>query len=102
MQSFLGSLNYFSIFIEDFAIYASVLYELRETEFFEISQMDVGDTTSTKSIKVDRDPATEESKGRDPPNERTRWEKATIAFTMLKARSPPLRSSITFTQIEFR
>ncbi|POM61233.1 reverse transcriptase [Phytophthora palmivora] len=30
MQSFLGSLNYYSRFIEDFAIYASVLYELRE------------------------------------------------------------------------
>ncbi|POM64369.1 Reverse transcriptase [Phytophthora palmivora] len=29
MQSFLGSLNYYSRFIEDYAIYASVLYELR-------------------------------------------------------------------------
>ena len=34
MQSFLGSLNYYSRFIEDFAIYASVLYELREADFF--------------------------------------------------------------------
>ncbi|OWZ02626.1 reverse transcriptase [Phytophthora megakarya] len=33
MQSFLGSLNYYSRFIEDYAIYASVLYELRETDF---------------------------------------------------------------------
>ncbi|GMF48476.1 unnamed protein product [Phytophthora fragariaefolia] len=36
MQSFLGSLNYYSRFIEDFAIYAAVLYELRETDFHEI------------------------------------------------------------------
>ncbi|OWY91297.1 reverse transcriptase [Phytophthora megakarya] len=33
MQSFLGSLNYYSRFIEDNAIYASELYELREVEF---------------------------------------------------------------------
>ena len=36
MQSFLGSLNYYSRFIEDFAIYASVLYELREADFYAI------------------------------------------------------------------
>ena len=36
MQSFLGSLNYYSLFIEDFAVYASVLYELREDDFHEI------------------------------------------------------------------
>ncbi|OWY96035.1 reverse transcriptase, partial [Phytophthora megakarya] len=35
MQSFLGSLNYYSRFIEDYAINASVLYELREVEFAE-------------------------------------------------------------------
>lgn len=29
MQSFLGSLNYYRRFIENFAIYAAVLYELR-------------------------------------------------------------------------
>ncbi|POM63176.1 reverse transcriptase, partial [Phytophthora palmivora] len=32
MQSFLGSLNYYSRFIEDYAIYAAVLYELREVK----------------------------------------------------------------------
>ncbi|POM76567.1 Reverse transcriptase [Phytophthora palmivora] len=37
MQSFLESLNYYSRFIEDFAIYASVLYELREADFYEIA-----------------------------------------------------------------
>ncbi|OWY93413.1 reverse transcriptase [Phytophthora megakarya] len=38
MQSFLGSLNYYSQFIEDYAIYASVLYELRELEFVAMSK----------------------------------------------------------------
>ena len=31
MQSFLKGLNYYSRFIEDFAIYASVLYEFLDT-----------------------------------------------------------------------
>eukprot|EP00644_Phytophthora_capsici_P014962 jgi/Phyca11/131647/e_gw1.109.22.1 len=35
MQSFLGSLNYYSRFIEDFSIYAAILYELREVDFHE-------------------------------------------------------------------
>ena len=38
MKSFLGSLNYYSRFIEDLAIYASVLYELREVDFHEINR----------------------------------------------------------------
>ncbi|OWZ00694.1 reverse transcriptase [Phytophthora megakarya] len=33
MQSFLGSLNYYSRFIKDYAIYASMLYDLREVAF---------------------------------------------------------------------
>ena len=40
MQSFLGSLNYYGQLIEDFAIYASVLYELRKADFHEIRRMD--------------------------------------------------------------
>ena len=39
MQSILGSLNYYSRFIEDFAVYASVLYELREADFHEINRV---------------------------------------------------------------
>ncbi|OWY98427.1 hypothetical protein PHMEG_00030811, partial [Phytophthora megakarya] len=38
MQSFLDSLNYYSRFIENDAIYASVLYELREVEFVELEK----------------------------------------------------------------
>ncbi|OWZ01001.1 reverse transcriptase [Phytophthora megakarya] len=38
MQSFLGSRNYYSRFIEDYAIYASVLYELREIDYAAIEK----------------------------------------------------------------
>ena len=40
MQSLLGSLNYYKLFIEDFTIYASVLYELREAKFHYIRRME--------------------------------------------------------------
>ena len=36
IQSFLGSLNYYSRLVEDFAIYVSLLYELREADYHEI------------------------------------------------------------------
>ena len=32
-QSFLGSLNYYSRYLEDYAIYASILYELEEVDY---------------------------------------------------------------------
>ena len=85
MYSFLGSLNYYSRFIKELAIYASVLFELRETEFLKISRMCVGGTEITMKVKEYRDPTMGEGKERDP-NERTRWEKDTITFTMLKAK----------------
>ncbi|OWY98154.1 reverse transcriptase, partial [Phytophthora megakarya] len=44
MQSFLGSINYYSRFIEDYAIYASVLYKLREVEFAELVVCRTGET----------------------------------------------------------
>ncbi|KAG3069628.1 hypothetical protein PI125_g23169 [Phytophthora idaei] len=40
MQSFLGNLNYDSNFIEDYAIYAAVLYELREVDFAAMAKPD--------------------------------------------------------------
>ena len=79
MQSFLGSLNYYSRFIEDFAVYASVLYELREADFFEMSHMEDRDAMSGG-----RDDTMREDE--HDPNERSRWEKASIAFTLLKAK----------------
>jgi len=83
MQSFLGSLNYYSRYIEDFAIYASVLYELRETDFHEIRRRGQIET---------------QAEGQKPgddmlsPDPDLRWEQAMIAFTMLKAKiaSTPL------------
>ena len=54
MQSFLGSLNYYSRFIEDFAIYASVLYELRELDYYEIRRINGGHVPKSKA-KADQD-----------------------------------------------
>ncbi|POM78933.1 Reverse transcriptase [Phytophthora palmivora] len=68
MQSFLGSLNYYSRFIEDFAIYASVLYELREADFYEIAR-------KVKSTGDDEGVVAEED---------GRWTEARTAFTILK------------------
>ncbi|POM78632.1 LOW QUALITY PROTEIN: Reverse transcriptase [Phytophthora palmivora] len=68
MQSFLGSLNYYSRFIEDFAFYASVLYELREADFYEIARR-------TKSTGDDENVIAEEG---------DRWAEARAAFAILK------------------
>ena len=66
MQSFLGSLNYYHHFIENVAVYAAVLYELRESNVFEISrsQLAAGYEWSKKN----------------------RLKEAKTALTMLKAR----------------
>ena len=73
MQSFLGSLNYYSRFIEDFAVYASVLYELREADFHEIRRNHgIHDLTAT-------------TKEAEPGPDDT-WLRATTAFTLLKAK----------------
>ena len=110
MQSFLGSLNYYSRFIEDFAIYASVLYELREADFHEIRRFHKGiDCAASKDHACDTQ--VKADKGRSPTADSDRqlvttkghdhllteesnsdytgghrWEKAMIAFTMLKAK----------------
>ncbi|KAG6620348.1 reverse transcriptase [Phytophthora cinnamomi] len=53
MQSFLGSLNYYSRFIEDYAIYAAILYELREVDFATMSKAE-----ARAQIKAHLDPPT--------------------------------------------
>ncbi|GMF51291.1 unnamed protein product [Phytophthora fragariaefolia] len=68
MQSFLGSLNYYSRFIDDFAIYASILYELREIDFFEASGQAKARLES------------------DDQNQRDKWARATKAFVVLKGK----------------
>ncbi|KAE9065276.1 hypothetical protein PF010_g28272 [Phytophthora fragariae] len=73
MQSFLDSLNYYSRFIEDFAIYASILYELREADFFE----------ATRRFKINPDVnLTGDDDGQ--PGCEDKWSRAMTAFTVLK------------------
>uniref|UniRef100_A0AAV1TR68 Reverse transcriptase/retrotransposon-derived protein RNase H-like domain-containing protein n=1 Tax=Peronospora matthiolae TaxID=2874970 RepID=A0AAV1TR68_9STRA len=66
MQSFLGTLNYYRRLIKDFAAYVAVLYELRESDFFDIgrAQLASGDECFNEG----------------------RWTEAKVAFTMLKAK----------------
>ena len=98
IQPFLGSLNYSSRFMVDFfAVYAPVLCQLRETDFYEIYCMDdrdtiVGDLYRTP-IKVRDHELTLREDDRDL-NGRTWWEEAKIALAILRAKistTPTLR-----------
>ena len=98
----LGSLNYYRRFIEVFAIYASVLYELREADFHEIRRMDeaesstrdanraddrmcLGDTDPNRNGATREDPNRNNVTGGDPTcTDRSRWEKAMSSLFMLK------------------
>ncbi|GMF52044.1 unnamed protein product [Phytophthora fragariaefolia] len=59
-------LNYYSRFVEDFAIYASILYELREIDFFE--------TSGQAKARLES----------DDQKQRDKWTRATKAFVLLK------------------
>eukprot|EP00644_Phytophthora_capsici_P010197 jgi/Phyca11/120516/e_gw1.41.70.1 len=72
MQSFLGSLNYYSRFIEDFSIYAAILYELREVDFHEYRLRD-------------ERAGVHQTGGYESPED-DRWARAITAFTLLKAK----------------
>ncbi|CAI5705388.1 unnamed protein product [Peronospora effusa] len=77
MQSFLGSLNYCSRYIEDYAIYASILYELREVDFH----------AWRCKLKANEEVAAQE-------DDEEKWSKVQVAFAMLKnkiATAPILR-----------
>ncbi|ETO68298.1 hypothetical protein F444_14850 [Phytophthora nicotianae P1976] len=76
MQSFLGSLNYYSRFIEGLAIYASILYELREIDFHGISR-NPGQKTGDE-VRAD------EERLMAQMDERDKWDRAQAAFEMLK------------------
>ncbi|KAE9312741.1 hypothetical protein PR003_g19694 [Phytophthora rubi] len=87
MQSFLSSLNYYGRFIEDMAIYASVLYELREVDFAAIRDRSgrerAGPTVTSVEDQQDNRVTT------DP-----KWVEAEAAFSELKkkiAATPILR-----------
>ncbi|OWZ03460.1 LOW QUALITY PROTEIN: reverse transcriptase [Phytophthora megakarya] len=82
MLSFLGSLNYYSRFIEDYAIYASVLYELREVEFTELEKRsDLREIMDRNDLIL---------RGHDPPEPQltgtVEWIRAHKAFTTLKTK----------------
>ncbi|OWY99437.1 reverse transcriptase [Phytophthora megakarya] len=84
MQSFLGSLNYYSRIIEYYAIYASVLYELREMEFTELEKRSDLREILDRNDPIPRDHDPTELNGRE----------AHRAFTALKtkiATTPVLR-----------
>ncbi|OWY95818.1 LOW QUALITY PROTEIN: reverse transcriptase [Phytophthora megakarya] len=97
MQSFLRSLNYYSRFIEDYVIYASVLYELREIDFaamtkeatqariqqvLEVEDIDQG---SQKDRGVDHR-RTLDLEAPDPTEVDPRWIHAHRFFNVLKTR----------------
>ncbi|OWY95570.1 reverse transcriptase, partial [Phytophthora megakarya] len=92
MQSFLGSLNYYSRFIEDYAIYASVRYELREVEFAELEKRSDLKKILDRNDPISRDHDPPELKLTGPVDER--WIRAHRAFVALKtkiATTPVLR-----------
>ncbi|OWY99112.1 reverse transcriptase [Phytophthora megakarya] len=92
MQSFLDSLNYYSRFIEDYAIYASVLYELREVEFAELEKRSDLREIMDRNDPIPRDHDPPELTLTGPVDER--WIRAHRAFITLKtkfATTPVLR-----------
>ncbi|OWY99908.1 LOW QUALITY PROTEIN: reverse transcriptase [Phytophthora megakarya] len=98
MQSFLGSLNYYSRFIEDYAIYASVFYEFREVEFAEREKRsDLREIMDLNDL-IPRDHSSPELKLTGPVDER--WIRAHRAFITLKTRRP--QSSAISTRRERR
>ncbi|OWY93985.1 reverse transcriptase [Phytophthora megakarya] len=97
MQSFLGSLNFYSRCIDDYAIYASVLYELREIDFAAMTK----EATRARIQQVleveDADQGSQEDRGVDhrktldleAPNlieVDSRWIHAHRSFNVLKTR----------------
>ncbi|OWZ13769.1 reverse transcriptase [Phytophthora megakarya] len=75
MQSFLGCLNYYSRFIEDFAVYSAILYELREAHFHAVAKLDAEKARKTRN-----------DDSQITGGERDRWARAKNAFTMLEAK----------------
>ncbi|OWY98484.1 LOW QUALITY PROTEIN: reverse transcriptase, partial [Phytophthora megakarya] len=78
MPSLLGSLNYYSRFIEDYAIYASVLYELREGELEKRSDL--------REIMDRNDPIPRDHGSPELTLTGPRWIRAHRAFITLKTK----------------
>ncbi|OWZ19821.1 reverse transcriptase [Phytophthora megakarya] len=73
MQSSLSSLNYYSRFIDDFAVYAAILYELRGSKFDELRHRTKIVDHPVQTGAVDQAEIDED-----------RWTRAMVAFIMLK------------------
>ncbi|KAE8902339.1 hypothetical protein PF005_g26699 [Phytophthora fragariae] len=90
MQSFLGSLNYYSKFMEGYAIYAAVLYELREVDFAAMNKPESRSRIRNLAVAVGDD-----LEGADEPAEADlRWIRAHKSVAKLKekvATTPILR-----------
>ncbi|GMF29429.1 unnamed protein product [Phytophthora fragariaefolia] len=98
MHSFLGSLNYYSRFIEDCAICAAVLYELREVDFAAMSKTENQTQIQARVVRSTPDPDDPAPEQVDPrfnnldtsPNGSIgvdpRWIRAHRAFDILKER----------------
>ncbi|POM76019.1 Reverse transcriptase [Phytophthora palmivora] len=102
MQSFLGSLNYYSRFFEGYAIYAAVLYELRDVDFAAMSKVDVRiqikrsmDHKELDQLNMKEDPGsdltlepmeTSNPEGLDGEQVDSRWIRAYRAFETLKSK----------------
>ena len=67
MQYFLKSLNYCSRFIKDYAVYAFILYELREVDFHARQNQLKGDNNATFQDENEE-----------------RWTRVQVALAMLK------------------
>ncbi|OWY94348.1 reverse transcriptase [Phytophthora megakarya] len=82
MQSFLGSLNYYSRSIEGYVIYASVLYELLEVESAELEKR-----SDLRKIMDQNDPIARDHGPPELPIAGSldeRWVRAHRAFIILK------------------
>ncbi|OWY90339.1 reverse transcriptase, partial [Phytophthora megakarya] len=88
MQSFLGSLNYYSRFIEDYATYVSVLYELREVEFAELEKRSDLRKVMDQNDPIARDNATPEHPLAGSLDERPRSLRLRFSVTSGKTRTP--------------
>lgn len=69
MQSFLGSLSYYSRFLEDYALYAAILYELKEVDYHVLQRQESG-TGDIEENTCQED----------------RWARVHVAFAMLKSK----------------
>ncbi|OWZ08883.1 LOW QUALITY PROTEIN: reverse transcriptase [Phytophthora megakarya] len=92
---FPGSLRSMQSFLGNYAIYASVLYELREVEFVELEKRSELRKIMDQNDPIARDHGPPELQLAEPLDER--WIRAHSAFTTLKTKiattpnSPPLR-----------